>query len=156
MKKTMFKALALLLASVFLLSACGGKSGGAYTVQDVQTLLDAGVFSGQMERVDKDVLLVLYGIDAATVEDCAGALALDSSVSADEVAVLVLTDEQAAQDAEAALEARVADQMEVCATYCPGAIPSLESAVVDRVGNTVLLAVGDPDALPQAVEALGK
>ncbi len=156
MKKTTGKVLALLLASVLLLGACGGKRAGAYTVQDVQTLLDAGVFSGQMERVDKDVLLVLYGIDASTVEDCAAALALDSSVSADEVAVLVLADEQAAQDAETALEARVADQIEVCTTYCPGAIPSLESAVVDRVGNTVLLAVGDPDALPQAVEALGK
>ena len=125
-----------------------------YSTQDVQTLLDAGVFSGEMAPLEAEVIPLLYGLDDSAVTDCAAYLAANTAQSADEVAVLVLADEQAAQAAQAACLQRVADQLKTCRDYAPAAVPSLEAAVVERRGNTVLLAVGDPETLPQAVAAL--
>lgn len=125
-----------------------------YSVQDVQTLLDAGVFSGEMAPLEAEVIPLLYGLDDSAVTDCAAYLAANTAQSADEVAVLVLADDQAAQEAQAACLQRVADQLKTCRDYAPAAVPSLEAAVVERRGNTVLLAVGDPETLPQAVAAL--
>lgn len=131
----------------------GGEAEG-YSVQDVQTLLDAGVFSGEMAPLEAEVIPLLYGLDDSAVTDCAAYLAANTAQSADEVAVLVLADDQAAQEAQAACLQRVADQLKTCRDYAPAAVPSLEAAVVERRGNTVLLAVGDPETLPQAVAAL--
>ena len=96
----------ILLSAALLLSSCGGKSEKtAYTAEDVTVLLDAGVFSGEMEQVDGAVAVGLFGLDAAAVEEITCYMAINSSVSADEVAVFVLTDEEAAQAAESACQA---------------------------------------------------
>ncbi len=131
-----------------------GDAAEGYSTQDVQTLLDAGVFSGEMAPLEAEVIPLLYGLDDSAVTDCAAYLAANTTQSADEVAVLVLADDQAAQEAQAACLQRVADQLKTCRDYAPAAVPSLEAAVVERRGNTVLLAVGDPATLPQAVAAL--
>ena len=143
---------ALLLA--LLLTACGEGGPAPYTTGVVDKLLEAGVFSGEMEPVDGDILTILYGMDEATVTEAAGCLAIDTSVSADEVAVFVLTDESAAAAAEEACRARIRAQIDSYTTYCPDQVPRLEKAVVSRVGNTVLMAVGDLDRLPAAVDEL--
>lgn len=131
-----------------------GDAAEGFSTQDVQTLLDAGVFSGEMAPLEAEVIPLLYGLDDSAVTDCAAYLAANTAQSADEVAVLVLADDQAAQEAQEACLQRVADQLKTCRDYAPAAVPSLEAAVVERRGNTVLLAVGDPETLPQAVAAL--
>ena len=152
MKKAL---ICLLLTAVLALSACSGGGGkSAYTAEDVQTLLDAGVFSGEMEQVDSAVAAGLFGLDAATVEEITCYMAINSSVSADEVAVFVLTDEAAAQTAEEACVAHVELRMESSAQYCPDQVPKLEDAIISRLGSTVLLAVGETDSLKAAVESL--
>jgi hypothetical protein len=153
MKKGWFAALALAL----LLTGCAGQSSDSlatYTASDAQALIDAGAFSGQMEEVDSYVVSLLYGIDEDTITECASYMAINSSVSADEVTVLVLTSEDAAQAAVAACEKRVEEQIESCASYCPDQVPKLEDAVILQRGYTVLFAVGDQEALPQALENL--
>ena len=150
--------LALLLA-LLTLSGCASKKSEEvrpYATGDVLTLMEAGAFDGEMEEVDGAILAPLYGIDPATVVESAGYMAINTAQSADEVTVLVLSDVPAAQAAEDACHQRVADLLKVCRTYAPAAVPSLESAVIRRVDNTVLLAVGNPDKLPKAVEELGK
>jgi hypothetical protein len=151
MKKGWLGALALVL----LLSGCASQSClTTYTTSDAQALIDAGAFTGQMEEVDSYVVSLLYGIDQDTITDCASYMAINSSVSADEVTVLVLTGEDAAQAAVAACEKRVEAQIESCENYCPDQVPKLENAVILQRGYTVLLAVGDTDLLPQALEKL--
>lgn len=145
-----------LLSAALLLAGCAAKEARPYAVGDAQTLVEAGAFDGEMAEVDGEILTALYGIDPATVVESAGYMAMNTAQSADEVAVLVLTDETAAQAAETACQQRLADQLKVCQTYAPAAVPSLEKAIIDRVGNTVLLAVGNPDQLPDAVEQLGQ
>ena len=152
MKKWMIPTL---LAALLLLSGCGGASEkSAYTAEDVTTLLDSGAFTGDMEQVESTVAVSLFGLDADTVEEITCYMATNSSVSADEVAVFVLTDEDAAVAAESACQAHVESRIESSAQYCPDQVPKLEDAVISRLGNTVLLAVGETEALNTAIESL--
>ena len=151
----MKKLAPLVVLLALLLCACGGKTVQGYTTADAETLLNTeGLFDGQLAPVDGAVAAGLYGLKEDTVQECAVYLATNTSVSADELAVLVLADETAAREAEAALQKRVESQIRVCESYCPAAVPRLEKAVISRLGSTVLLAVGDPDKLPAAVEKL--
>lgn len=157
LKLNRLAALAGVLALAFALCACGGNQDTVktYSVDNAQTLLDSGAFDESMAQVNTDAILTIYGIDAATVEDGVCYMATNTSVSADELTILVLTDEAAAQAAMEACQARVESQIAVCESYAPAAVVRLEGAVIRQAGNTVLLAVGDPDQLPAAVDALG-
>lgn len=158
----MKRKLALLLAGLLAvgLVGCSSKPAAnhkpaAYTVEDAQVLLDSGVFNGEMAEIDLDTVAMLYGIDRDTVEGGVSYLASNASVSADELTILILQDEEAAQAAETACEKRLDNQLKTYQDYGPAAIPRLESAVIRRAGNTVLLAVGDPSTLPGVVDQLG-
>lgn len=147
--------ISLSLAVLLLLSGCGSKSEKvAYTADDVTALIDAGAFSGDMEQVDSDVAANLFDLDSSTVVEITCYMATNSAVSADEVAVFVLTDESAAETAESACQAHVDSRAESSAQYCPDQVPKLEDAVIRRLGSTVLLAVGDTEILSTAVDAL--
>ncbi len=106
------------LALAVLLAACSA-SGRAYTTADAQALIDAGAFDGEMEQVDEYTVALLYGIEEESITDCASYMAINSSVSADEVTVLVLSDEEAAKAAEEACRKRVESQIESYQTYGP-------------------------------------
>ena len=132
---------------LLLLCGCGGKNA-VYTLDHADELLASGAFEGsEMEAVDKRLVSVLYGIDEEKVTECAVYIAADAWTSADELVVLILTDEQAAIDAEAACRVRIKAQLEVCGMYAPAAVPRLENAFIGRRGNTVLMAVGDPEII---------
>ena len=97
------------------LTACGGGGAVGQTPYDPETaaqaLLDSGAFSDALDTVDQDTAAALYGIDADTITGSAVYTSL--SAGAEEIAVLVLTDEDAAAAALDGLEARVADQKAV-------------------------------------------
>lgn len=152
-----FAGLCLLLTSLcLLLCACSGKESiASYVPADARSLVEAGAFDGTMEEVDAFIVSMLYGIAEEEITECVGFLAINTSVSADEVTVLVMKDEEAALRAEEACKARAASQIASCAGYCPDQVPRLEDAVILRRGNTVLFAVGNPQRLPQALEELG-
>ena len=152
MKKT--QAIAALLVLALLMSSCGGSSKSAYTAQDVTSLLDAGVFTGEMEQVDSAAAAGMFGLDPDTVVEITCYMAINSSVSADEVAVFILTDEEAAAAAENACQTHIETRTESSALYCPDQVPKLEHAIISRLGTTVLLAVGETEPLQEAVEAL--
>lgn len=126
----------------------------SYTTADAQALIDADAFDGEMEQVDSYTVALLYGLEENAVIDCDSYIAINSSASADEVTVLVLRDEAAAKTAEEACKKRVESQIESYQTYGPDQVPRLEEAVISRRENTVLLAVGNPDRLPQALKDL--
>ena len=143
-KRILAAALALLL-----LCSCGSnKSKASYTLADADEVLNSGAFEGSdMAPLDSRVLSILYGIDASVITECAAYMATNTSESADELAVFVLADEEAAIAVEEACRLRIAAQIAVCERYCPAAIPRLEQALLSRRGNTVLLAVGDPEII---------
>lgn len=156
----MRKKLALLFAALLAVSLMGcsskaPKAPAAYTVDDAQVLLDAGVFDGDMGEIDLDTVAMLYDIDRNSIQAGVSYLASNTAVSADELTILILTDEAAAQTAETACEKRLDNQLKTAKDYTPAAVPRLEGAVIRRLGNTVLLAVGDPSKLPGVVDQLG-
>ena len=152
MKKILMAALALML-----LCSCG--SGGQnnakppYDASFADALLDSAAFEGsEMAPIDGFVISILYGIEESTISECVGYMATNTSVSADELVVLILTDENAAIAAEEACKARITAQITVCESYAPAAVPRLEQALVSRRDNTVLLAVGDPDIIAETMK----
>lgn len=155
MTRRVFRLLWAGLALALLLCGCGGKEDRAFTLEDADTLLeDDGLFNTELAPIDASIAVRLYGIDEAAVTGCVSYQSASTSVSADELTIFILDNEAAATVAETACEKRVADQIAVCESYCPAAVPRLEGAVIRRLGNTVLLAVGDPDRLAGAVDGL--
>ena len=123
------------------LTACGGGGAVGQTPYDPETaaqaLLDSGAFSDALDTVDQDTAAALYGIDADTITGSAVYTSL--SAGAEEIAVLVLTDEDAAAAALDGLEARVADQKAVLESYQPDEVSKLDSAIVEQRGNSTIL-----------------
>lgn len=142
MKKILAAAFALLL-----LCGCGG------TRQEItpalsDKLLSSGAFEGSdMEQLDGDILRMLYGLEDGLVKECVGYLASNTSVSADELAIFLCVDGDAAEKVEQACRDRLESQLEVSRAYCPAAVPRLEKGIVKREGAGVVLAVGEPEKL---------
>ena len=140
---------------ILLMLLCGCAAGETpYTVSDAQVLLEADLFNGDMGPVDGYIVSQLYGIDEAAIQNCICYMAANTASSADELTIFILTDENAARLAEAACQKRAEDQIEASRNYAPAAVPRLENAVIRRIKNTVLFAVGDPEWLPEAVDGL--
>lgn len=141
----MKKNILLIALALLLLCSCGKNDAPPlHSTAHADTLLSSGAFEGsEMAPIDSYVISLLYGIEESTITECIGYMAVNASVSADELVILVLTDAEAAAAAEEACNARIASQIAVCESYAPAAVPRLEQALVSRRGNTVLLAVGD-------------
>jgi hypothetical protein len=119
-----------------------------YTLAVADELLNSGAFEGsEMQPVPMQVASVLYGIEAEDIVECVIYIAANTSASADELAVFVMSDEQAAIDAEAVFHTRVESQLKVVGQYAPNAVPRLEGAFISRRENTVVFAIGDPDVI---------
>ena len=69
--RTWFFSLSLVL--VLLLGACSPKEE-AFRVSDVQTLLDAGVFDGEMAEIEESLIAPRYSLDADTLKEAACAV----------------------------------------------------------------------------------
>ena len=145
----MKKTVSILLLLTLLLCGCsGGQKETPYTVDQADAILNSGAFEGSdMAQVNASVAALLYGIDADKLSDSVCYMAANTSVSADELAILVFADEDSASAAVEALQARVKSQIAVCEEYAPAAVSRLEKAIVRQRGATVLYAVGDPDVL---------
>ena len=148
------KRISALLLLLLLLCGCSRPAAETpYTPALAEELLASGAFEGsEMAPLDMDVVSVLFGIDPASITEGVYYMAANTSVSADELLILVLADEQAAMDARMACETRLLNQIAVCEDYCPAAVPRLESAILDRIGSTVLFAVGDASVLSQVID----
>ena len=147
---------ALLLLLAVIISGCSSGVKEPYTLSDAGALLEAGIFDGEMAQIQVPArtMAMLYGVDEGDIRDFVSFQATNTAVSADEVTVLILVDEAAAERAEAACRSRIESEIKNYAAYCPAAIPNLQGAVVERVDNTVLVVVGNPQAAADAVKRL--
>lgn len=152
----MTRKLAALAAVLFLLLAgCGEKDAGQepYDSGDVQTLLEAGIFSETPEELDSDIACRLLGVDSGLVSQCTAYL--PTSTNAEALVLFVLNDAGDAQSVEQRCQSWLEEQIESYRDYGPEHVPKLEGAVVSVRDNTVLLVVGeDPSAVQTAVDGL--
>ena len=156
MKTLMLRLIPAALTLCLTLAACGGGGDTAQEAFDpaatAQALLDSGAFEDTLDTVTADVAATLYGVDAADITDCAVYTSL--SAGAEEIAVLVMADADAAAAALEGLEARVADQKAALESYQPDEVAKLDSAIEQR-GSSVLLAVAaDAEAAQAAIDGL--
>ena len=146
--KQLFHIVPAVLALCLTLSACGGGNEEAVAFDPAvtaQSLLDSGAFSDALEEVNTSVAATLYGVDEADIAD--GAVYMSLSAGAEEIAVLVLSDADAAAAAMEGLEAHVADQRAALENYQPDEVSKLDGAILQQKGNSVLLEVcADPEA----------
>lgn len=146
MKK--FHIVLAVVLMLVLLCGCKPAEPQPYTPALADKLLESGAFEGsEMAPLDMDVVAMLYDIDPATIVEGVYYMAVNTSVSADEFLILVLTDEDAAIAAELACIARMQSQLAMCEDYCPAAVPRVKGAHIIRRGNTLLFTVGDPAIL---------
>lgn len=139
-----------------LLTSCGnGLEAAPYQIEDAKALIDQGAFSGALTEVDREVVPLIYGLEDTAIKESVCYTAANSSVSADEVAVFVMEDAAGAEAAAAACRQRMEDQVDIYQTYGPDQVPRLEAATILQRDNTVLLAVGEPEKLPEALKELG-
>lgn len=152
----MKKLICLFGALCLLLAGCADKTESAapfVPADAAQALLDSGAFSENLLEIRQSVVLTLYGFDEADVTECAAYM--PEGIGAEEIAVFVFADEQTAQDAQTALEARIEQQTFNCTGYLPAELPKLEAAIVEIRGNTALLVVAnDATAAQEIVDGL--
>lgn len=133
----------LLLLGILLgsLVSCGGDTEEKEFVSEElpKQLEEAGAFSEKLEELEEEILLQLFEMDEEKVSACAGFAS--TGLTAEEVAVFEMTDEQAAKDGEALLKAHWEYQKESNVDYRPQEMPKLEKAVIERRGKTLLFLV---------------
>ena len=143
MKKILHLALALVLLAG--LAACGGGKEG-WDTSIVQTLLDSGAFSEELEELDLDTAFVLYQL-----ADCGltpeqlngGAVHRSAGATCEELTCLALDSETSAESAKGALEDYIQSQIDSNRDYRPGEISKLENAYISQRGRTLLLVVAN-------------
>lgn len=156
MKKLLTVTLALAL--VLGLSACGKEQNDApplYSTAHVEAMAEAGAFSEELEELDADTAFALYrladaGLEREDLKECA--VLRSAGATCEECAVLVFASADKAETAAEALKDYVQSQIEANEDYRPAEIPKLEEALVDRRGETLLLAVAnDLDTVKKTV-----
>lgn len=160
MKKYLMLTLALMMG-LSLLTGCGGgesksKDAEVYSTELVNTMVDAKVFSEELEAVDQATAFSLYkladyGLSPEDVTD--STICRSAGATCEEGTVLVLADGDKAAQALKALQDYVAGQITANEDYRPNEIPKLEEAIIKQQGNSVLLVVGsDMEAAQSAMK----
>lgn len=158
------KKLVSLLCLVSLLAACSGQAPAdspapvSLLAEDAaQTVLDAGVFSEELELLDSAIAAALYGLEEESILTCAAYLS--TGATAEECTFLTVADEETALTVLQQFQTRVADQTAALENYIPAELPKLEHAlhgcfaVSDGV-MAYLIVAEDTDGAQAALDGL--
>ena len=143
----MKKLTALMVAFVCVLtmSACGSKSEvEVFTLESLNRVQEAGVFSEELEELDADTAFMLYQLadyDLSREDLTEAAVMRSAGATCEEGAVLIFSDADKAAKAAEAVGDYLEGQIEANADYRPNEIPKLEGAVLITRANTLLMVV---------------
>ena len=158
MKRVFSLMLAAMLA--IALTACGNaaeEQNRGFETGDVQTLVEGGVFSEELEELDADVAFALYHLGDYGLEREAlveAAVVRSAGATCEEAAVLIFADKNVAEQAEDALEDYLEGQVESNANYRPDETPKLENAILEDQGESVVLVVAQNTEKAQKILGL--
>lgn len=138
-------AIIALLLCMAALTSCGTKNvtvSGQDPAQIAAMLNESVHFTEELTEISENVLLRRYGLDSGTVEAAAGYAGTPAVV--DEIAVFKTSDVGSVTEAA---NARIESQKTNYASYAPGEVPKLDDAVVETLGDCVIVCVSeDPSA----------
>lgn len=157
------KKLLPLLCLTLLLTSCGGQAPASSpapadcsTEEAAQALLTSKAFSEQLELLDADIAVALYGLEV-TPTDCAAYLS--TGATAEECTFLLFEKEEDALAATQRFQLRLEEQTMALTNYQPAELPKLEDAVHGYCAHkdgflTYLVVAADPAAAQDAVDSL--
>ena len=135
------KKLACLFALCALLTACGGNAPAHdpavhnLTAEAcAQAVLVAGSFSETLEPIETSVAAALYGLDEASILDCAAYLS--TGATAEECVFLMVAEPEDVTAVRENFLRRVREQTEALTDYQPKEIPKLEAASIGTFTTT--------------------
>lgn len=134
-------ALATLLA-LLALTACSGDPTADLSVGAAELaneLLQNCSFTDSLESLDSSVLMMNYDIAEETVKSAAGYAG--TGATAQEIAVFEATDSESADSILEAAKRRIESRKEDFADYRPDEVPSLNNAIVERIGKYIVVCV---------------
>lgn len=147
------KTPAILAVCLLLISACGsagspGNEGGGAFSLDVpalgEKLYQELEFRDRLEELDASVVCALLGVEEGDIE--AQKNYFSSGATAEEIIVFKAAGSEAADALRQALEARLADQMEIYASYAPEEVGYLKGAVLEDKGEYLVFCVAADSA----------
>ena len=146
MRKTLLSLTSLLLA--FVLCACGSTSVSDETPdinEKAKAFLNDITYEDELNEIDEDMISLLYSeLDLNDVTD--KKVYVSSGATAEELALFLCKDVDAAKRVMSACTQRVLDQRESYEGYNPKEVLRLDSMKVMRRGNLVVLTVSsDPE-----------
>lgn len=151
MKKVVLLIFSALLILASLSSCKEVKIPDASVAAD--TLFELDIYEDILTQADKDVALVIYGIENEWVSDCC--VYFSTTATAEEIAVFTAADKTAADEIYKCLSSRVEGQKALYKTYRPAEVTKLDNCVLLQKGVTVILCVSaDSAASQQAADKL--
>ena len=130
------------------LAACGGEKAVEVDAAALAQKLVGGLqFRDEMAQIDGAIAQQRYGVDE-TIEVT---MYRGSGATAEEVTVLKAADEEGAQQALAAANKHIEDQIAMFENYIPAEVKILNTAIVQQRGNAVVLVVADDPAAAQEI-----
>ena len=125
-------------------------------MEQVQAILDSSAFTDELDELDCDTAWALYrledgGLSREQLTD--GMIWRSAGATCEELALLIFSDEEAAQAALEPLETYLQNQINSNRDYRPAEIPKLEDALLQQTDNTVLMVVSNDT--PAVEEQLG-
>ena len=144
-----FMVVCFLIADVFLLGACATAGAGADPAREAAFSMDVDAsaerlyreldYRDRLEELDPGVVYILLGIREEEVAALKGYFS--SGATAEEIVVLQAAEEESIKALRAALEARIAYQKEVYASYAPEEVLYLQGAILMEKGEYLIYCV---------------
>ncbi|MDL2319108.1 DUF4358 domain-containing protein [Eubacteriales bacterium OttesenSCG-928-A19] len=150
MKRTMLRALPMLLCAALLFG--GAMAEDVKPCADILAAVEAEGTFEELTALSEAQILKYLDLEEGMLSDLA--MSMDASrATAEMIAVLTATDEDALEIAQEALEAYRDVTLEQYRNYQPTEIPKLEDAVLLTKGlQTALIVSGDAEQAEKALE----
>ena len=132
MKKFLFVFIAISL--IIMIPGCGAAEKKLPDLDKLsQDLLnDSGIFTDILNPIDQNIALVLFGLNEEDVESCT--VYCSTGATAEEIALFIAPDADAAKRIYTALERRVEMQILAFENYVPAEVPKLKNAILRNNG----------------------
>lgn len=140
----MKKLISVLLVSVIAISfcSCSGKSKEIVidSVALCNEVMEKAKFTQELELIDSNYALTLFGIESMSVTAIVYA---GTAASAETISVFQATNESDTARIQSAVESRIDYLSESYASYGPDEVPKIDSATVLVKGNYVIFCISE-------------
>ncbi|MDD4511077.1 MAG: DUF4358 domain-containing protein [Oscillospiraceae bacterium] len=136
MKQNKKIAVALLSLLLLGLAACGG--GKTVDIKTLpEAILEKVTFGDQLSELDEGAIANLYTVP----EGVTARVFLGSGATSEEIAVFQCPDAQTAKTMLENAKTHISDRITAFENYLPEQVQTLNDAIVEQIGNTVVVCV---------------